>query len=597
MMVWVAIFVWLVGQGQAVLGSNAHSAGSHWTTTIPYTSPNLEVISITPNTGPVAGGTEVVVRGNGFRDFGRLVHCRFGSTIVTATFRTLIGDKFDPYNNHVLVCRAPLALSAAAVAVEVTLTLETFTNNSVMFSYYDPPTISSLSPSKGSTKDGTIVTVTGSGFTGSSVADSRVRYNRMCVFDGISATNLRTFVPATLLSNNSSSVLWCVAPAVAFVGSVTLSVALNGVDYENSGLFFDYKDNWYQPSVKGTPPSSRVFHTATYEPVSNRLIVFGGFDGSIRNDLNILYLDVSSSSSSSVNNMAWADASNPLLTQGSRPLGRVHHTSTLVDTKLFIYGGVPDYSAHTFPLASMYMLDTVKMFWNVVNDSSSPLRPSARAQHTATAIGKDIFVFGGRSLEACGYGSRTSRLCFITKRDAFYFNTDTYIWRGALASGSVETNSTSQVQPSARKGHSAIAVSKKIWIFGGETYSGTVTVLANDLYTFNTDFGVWSVIQVTNSPPARPAAREGHVAVLIQQRHMCVFGGRGVSGGALGDVWLLDTMLATWTRLDLPSTPIGRFGHVMATLDNSHILSWGGLSANGTLLQDLYIFNPFSDSE
>ena len=59
---------------------------------IPDRSPNLEVKALRPNAGPVSGGTEVILEGQGIRDFGRLMKCKFGDTIVDARMFVGIGQ-------------------------------------------------------------------------------------------------------------------------------------------------------------------------------------------------------------------------------------------------------------------------------------------------------------------------------------------------------------------------------------------------------------------------------------------------------------------------------------------------------------------------
>jgi hypothetical protein len=55
-------------------------------------SPNLRVFSLTPNSGPITGGTEVQVTGAGVRDFGGLMKCKFGNVIVQGKLRTNPGS-------------------------------------------------------------------------------------------------------------------------------------------------------------------------------------------------------------------------------------------------------------------------------------------------------------------------------------------------------------------------------------------------------------------------------------------------------------------------------------------------------------------------
>ena len=48
---------------------------------------------------------------------------------------------------------------------------------------------------------------------------------------------------------------------------------------------------WSELAPGGTPPSARDAHTAIYDPVRDRMVVFGGYDGaSLRNDVWALSL-------------------------------------------------------------------------------------------------------------------------------------------------------------------------------------------------------------------------------------------------------------------------------------------------------------------
>jgi hypothetical protein len=45
---------------------------------------------------------------------------------------------------------------------------------------------------------------------------------------------------------------------------------------------------WAQPTFAGTPPAARLGHSTTYDPVQNRMIVFGGYGVEYFNDVRSL---------------------------------------------------------------------------------------------------------------------------------------------------------------------------------------------------------------------------------------------------------------------------------------------------------------------
>lgn len=578
--------------------TSAYSAGVHWVQTIPYYSPNLGVVSLQPNAGPVAGGTEVVLECTGVRDFGRLMKCRFGQSIVDARLQINIGEPSSAFNGHVLVCTSPPSANATSVAVEITLTGETFTDSGIQFTYYDPPLVDVISPLQGPTRGNIPITVTGSGFRGNyQHASGDVRYSRFCRFlNLVNATQPQQIpfdvrVPATLLNATSDSVLTCPLPPAHFVGRMTLSLSLNGQDFGPSFGTFDYRDYWHVPQTSGRAPAARVQHSATLIPTKpQRLLVFGGFNGQFRNDLHVLYLDVMDDMfpSATALDFTWADLSHPALSPGDRPPSRAQHTASWVGGQLFIIGGISDFYAP--PLDTVYRLDTNSMVWTHVTPESSFL-VSPRALHSATVVGSRILVFGGRSMEECGYGP--SRPCYASKSDTFYLDTDSLAWIPAESSMGVDRGEV--VRPAGRYGHSASGVDEKVWVIGGAavTLAGDET-LRNDIFVFDTSDGTWSEISVNNDPSGIPSPRMAHVTVVVNHGLVGVFGGYG-NDGPLGDLWLLDTVRLVWTRKDYSGSPSARQTATASAISNTHVLLFGGMSVSGRMMNDLHMLTPLFD--
>jgi len=134
--------------GSVVLAHTACTAGT-------ADPPVGSVTSITPNTGPVTGGTATTITGVGFT----------GCT--GATFGGTAGTSFVVVNDTTITVTTP-AHAAGAVDVVVlcpsgNLTLVTgFTFTGVGI----PPTVTSITPTFGPTTGGTLTTITGTNFTG-----------------------------------------------------------------------------------------------------------------------------------------------------------------------------------------------------------------------------------------------------------------------------------------------------------------------------------------------------------------------------------------------------------------------------------------------
>ena len=94
---------------------------------------------------------------------------------------------------------------------------------------------------------------------------------------------------------------------------------------------------WAQLAPGGTPPSPREFCAAVYDPVRDRMLVFGGFDGVAQNDVWALQL-------SGAGGPAWVQ----LLPAGAPPPGRQEHVAIYdpVRDRMIVFGGRGDVS-HT----------------------------------------------------------------------------------------------------------------------------------------------------------------------------------------------------------------------------------------------------------
>ena len=118
-------------------------------------------------------------------------------------------------------------------------------------------------------------------------------------------------------------------------------------------------------------------------------------------------------------------------------------------------------------------MDTNTMLWSFINTRGAAVAVSER--HSATIIGKKMFVFGGFE-EKCNNNLRV-------------FDTDTNCW--------LNTPST-QLLPEERSYHSAFAYYEELYICGG--YRGRERL--NDLWRFNPENFSWTKVEPRGKGPA-----------------------------------------------------------------------------------------------
>jgi PKD repeat protein len=215
--------------------SPAHAAGSVYiTVTTPGgTSPQTAaarftydsrptITALSPLTGPTTGGTLVTITGSGLS----------GATGVR--FGGIAGTGMTVVSGTQITVRSP---ARAAGTVNVTVTTPAGTNvpsSAARFTYLPRPTVTGVSPDAGPTTGGTLVTVTGTGFTGPTVVK----------FGGVAGTGL------TVLSPTQISVR---SPAHA-AGTVNITVTtLNGTNANTTTNRFTYV---LPPAVTAVSPAS-----------------------------------------------------------------------------------------------------------------------------------------------------------------------------------------------------------------------------------------------------------------------------------------------------------------------------------------------------
>ncbi len=146
------------------------------------TAPAPAVASISPTSGPAAGGTTVVIAGGSFR------------TATAVHFGAVNATSFVIDSNEQITAVAP----AGTGTVDVTVSNPggtSITSPADRFTYTaSAPTVTSISPGSGPSAGGTSVTVTGTGFTGASAV--KFGATNAASFTVDSATSITAVSPA-----------------------------------------------------------------------------------------------------------------------------------------------------------------------------------------------------------------------------------------------------------------------------------------------------------------------------------------------------------------------------------------------------------------
>lgn len=277
---------------------------------------------------------------------------------------------------------------------------------------------------------------------------------------------------------------------------------------------------WQQLSPVGSIPAARAYASAVYDTNNNRMIIFGG-NPSVGNcyvDMNDVWVLTNADGFSGTS--GWVQLS-PV---GTAPSGRAHNTMVYdqSNNRVIIYGGNQECSSSvgdTFVLTNANGLGGTPGWTQLSPTNTAPLA------HSSGVAGYDsannlMMMFGGTSASATND-----------------------VWLLSHPNGLGGTPSWTQAAPTGntppRSGEvSAYDAGRNLLIvFGGSTYSET-----NDVWQLSraNNLGgtpAWSLITPTGTPPS---PREGSSGCYnASTRQMVIFG--GLTGSVTkNDLWLLN---------------------------------------------------------
>ncbi|NWS17880.1 TYW23 protein, partial [Pachyramphus minor] len=195
--------------------------------------------------------------------------------------------------------------------------------------------------------------------------------------------------PCALLSSGSPSPRWCHAMCLSDLGTAVL-IGGEGVDQQSCKdvlwkLEID-SDLWLPVGfqLKNTVPSCLHGHTATYDPDTKRIYVFGG----IREDKDYSSIYI-------LDTVTWkwllVDA------KGRRIPVLTYHSATIYQKELFVFGGTfpKKASLAVAPCSNvLYVFNPEHEIWyQPISEGEKPL---PRLGHSATLLKNKLLIFGGR---------------------------------------------------------------------------------------------------------------------------------------------------------------------------------------------------------
>jgi hypothetical protein len=377
--------------------------------------------------------------------------------------------------------------------------------------------------------------------------------------------------------------------------------------------------HWTLLEPSGTRPSPQTMSTAIYDPVRQRMVMFGGYDrerntgGHSRREVWALTL---------TDSLAWVQ-----LSPRGDTLQPRHACAAAYDSRrdrMIVFGGENDAGGDPILRDTWALQFGDSLDWSQL-EAQNPPSPRATTTTVYDATRDRLVFYGGKTSDTWAlplgaelrwtllepgdgltfpprnlhaavfdaarhrtlvYGGRLAQASPYNGRRQLVVMSD--LWSLAMEPRPTWTQVSSDSLPPARWGHSMILdpASDQLIAFGGVEHSATTgeEAATNALWRAPLPTGSgWSAVPTGDSVPP---ARAMHSAVLDPvRRRMLVFGGTR-DREVLGDLWALSLDGAPqWTRLaPAGDGPGPRFGHgAVYDAAGDRMIVFGGDDGSGKL--------------
>ncbi|KAI0261686.1 hypothetical protein BGY98DRAFT_929417, partial [Russula aff. rugulosa BPL654] len=235
-----------------------------------------------------------------------------------------------------------------------------------------------------------------------------------------------------------------------------------------------------------------------------------------------------------------------VVVDGPGPGGRYQHTTTVVGSKLFVFGGQVDGEITN----DMWTLDLnclkSQPLWESYEPTPGNEKPLPRSAHVSVTTKDRIIIFSGYS------GPHLYS-------DTWSFDISTRKWTELQCTGSI---------PSPRYCHAAVLVDDVMYVFGGYSPSEG---FVNDLYALQLSTQRW--FQIHNMGPS--PYRRGYHAMASDGTRVFVLGGRSLDSRAdkLSLIHVFDTSMYFRSVISSGHPSILRAQRISSTRNPSITLS------------------------
>ncbi|KAI5955724.1 KEL2 [Candida jiufengensis] len=323
-------------------------------------------------------------------------------------------------------------------------------------------------------------------------------------------------------------------------------------------------------------PFPRYRHAASsISSEKNEIFIMGGLkDGSVFGDT--WKITPQESNDGEVLNYI---AENIEIVNNNNPPARVGHSSVLCGNAFIIYGGdTVETDSHGFPDNNFYLFNINNHKYTIPSHILN--KPNGRYGHTIGVISLNnsssrLYLFGGQ-LENDVFN------------DLYYFELNSF--KSQKATWNL-VDPLNNFKPPPLTNHSMSVYKNKIYIFGGVYNNEKVS---NDLWVFDVEEEKW---QQVNTSGEMPLPVNEHSSCVVNDK-LYIYGGNDFSGIIYSSLYVLNLNTLVWYKLDERAEENGpgpRCGHSMTYLPKYNKLIIMGGDKNDYIVSDPHNFDTYEN--
>ncbi len=285
--------------------------------------------------------------------------------------------------------------------------------------------------------------------------------------------------------------------------SVTNEMIITGGNYDPYAPYLDecHSYNINTNTWEDLPPIpiALCYHSAIYNPVNDRMLIFGGSDGSI--GVNTLYEFNFSTNQWSL-----------LSTTGDVPSPRFFHSAAYnTEThSMIIYAGKYN------PCNETYMLDLNTYVWELLTVTGDLPHETKFQSAVFDPLNESLIVFGGEE----------NHYTFFN--DTYVLDLNSRVWSHMDTTGEIPSKRSHQ-------GYTYISSINQMVIFGGKE---SLWDRCNDTWFYDPQFDTWQLMDTSGVIPSPTSAGTIISVENMSEKFLLLFG--GYNGSYTDELWKLE---------------------------------------------------------